>query len=308
MATEKDFELLDDYLSGKLSQEDKLAFEQKLGSDPELKRELEFQRQVVKSIQQERVKELKSMLNQVPVPASSGAGTSFMAKLSAALAVVALVSAGIYFLLNNEDKTDGAQKPSQEQVEADQQEKPSSIASSPSEEPEERATEQGVIENQEESGTEATQPVPSEKNQSTNTKGQKNTEQKESQEVRQPALNVFDPSDELNDSEPEDNTVIIQNEEPKEKVTSSSITVETDNTNKKYDFHYEFRQGNLMLYGSFDKKLIEILEFFSGNKRTIFLYFNSNYYLLDENQTTPSLLKPITDPVLLNKLKEYRNK
>ena len=51
----------------------------------------------------------------------------------------------------------------------------------------------------------------------------------------------------------------------------------------------------------------EILEFFADNKNnTVVLYYKDGYYLLREDADKVTPLKAITDPALLNKLKEYR--
>jgi hypothetical protein len=93
-----------------------------------------------------------------------------------------------------------------------------------------------------------------------------------------------------------------------EPVSNSSMQVETDNANKKFDFHYAFSDNKLLLYGSFGKDLYTILEFFNNNKRTVFLHYNSNYYLLDESVEKPTPLKALNDPVLIQKLREYKGK
>jgi hypothetical protein len=77
-------------------------------------------------------------------------------------------------------------------------------------------------------------------------------------------------------------------------------------TDKKYNFHYQFKDDKLYLYGSFEKNLYEIMEFFSGNKRTMFLFYKDNYYLLNEEDQTVKALAPIKDQALLEKLRDYR--
>ena len=81
--------------------------------------------------------------------------------------------------------------------------------------------------------------------------------------------------------------------------------VETDTEHKKYTFHYVFQDGKLILYGAFEKHLYEILEFISDDKRTVVLFYKENYYLLDINKSTPTVLTPIRDRRLLKKLSEY---
>ncbi|MEO5977632.1 MAG: hypothetical protein ABIS36_18055, partial [Chryseolinea sp.] len=60
------------------------------------------------------------------------------------------------------------------------------------------------------------------------------------------------------------------------------------------------------LYGVFEKNLYEIMEFFSNNKRTMFLYYKDNYYLLNEDDNNVKRLTPIKDETLLKKLQDYR--
>jgi hypothetical protein len=84
------------------------------------------------------------------------------------------------------------------------------------------------------------------------------------------------------------------------------LPVSIDKNNKKYSFHYQIRDGQIFLYGPFEKGLYEIMEFFSENKRTIFLFHQNNYYLLNDETEKVRPLAPITDPVLIKKLKEYR--
>jgi hypothetical protein len=85
-----------------------------------------------------------------------------------------------------------------------------------------------------------------------------------------------------------------------------SIAVDVDRDNRKYSFNYQFKDGKLVLYGPFERNLYEILEFFSDEKRTVFLYYKNNYYLLKEDNENVKELTVINDPALIKKLKEYR--
>jgi hypothetical protein len=126
-----------------------------------------------------------------------------------------------------------------------------------------------------------------------------------SEPVPQPKLDVYDPAKEAADEEQ-----VLRESEHIETISkafvTSSIEVEIDATNKKSNFHYLFMDNKLVLYGAFEKNLYEILEFIGEDKRTVFLYYKSNYYLLDLTKTEPTQLIPIKNPELLKKLKEYR--
>ena len=105
MASEKDLELLDQYVSNRLTAQDRVAFEKKLASDTSLKNEFNLQQRVVDKIREARVKELKTMFNNVPASAIEPAGTSLITQVTLGVAIVGAIGAGVYFYLNNDDKT-----------------------------------------------------------------------------------------------------------------------------------------------------------------------------------------------------------
>ena len=49
------------------------------------------------------------------------------------------------------------------------------------------------------------------------------------------------------------------------------------------------------------------MEFFSDDKRTMFLFYNNQYYLLKEDNERLKPLQAIQDTTLLKKLRDYRN-
>lgn len=291
MATEKDFALLDDYLSNRLSGGDRSAFEQMLASDPELKKEFDFQQQLIDQMKRERVLELKKMLNEIAVPASSW-GSNLALKISATIITIGLVGLGLYFWASND--AEPASSHNQE-----------TIASQPATEQPEVVLPEKPENNEPVSAEEKiSEPADANKKQPASSSATRKQTKRNTQQAVQPKLDLFDPTKELEATE--ENSSIIIDETSPVTIATSSIAVETDNSNKKLDFHYQFTDGKLLLYGTFEKNLYEILEFFSNNKQTIFLFYNSNYYLLDEKEEKPTPLKPITDQALLKKLKEYR--
>ncbi|HEX5169318.1 MAG TPA: hypothetical protein VFW11_09090 [Cyclobacteriaceae bacterium] len=286
MATERDLELLDDYLSNRMKGQEKLDFEKRLEADSSLQGELGLQKGFIDGIKKARVAELKAMLSEIAVPAPSN--TSLMVKAALTIVVVAAVGTGLYFLVDKDEM--------QVQTEAPKQEK---IASQPPNE------ESDVVENKKNAepskDTEVIQKDT--KTKAENIKADKKSAV-ESGPLKQPSVAPYDPTKELEHSDEKPQNM----EESTPAVSNSSITVVTDNSDKKLDFHYQFKDGKLFLLGSFEKDLYEILEFFNNNKRTIFLYYNSNYYLLDEGRAEPTPLKAITDQSLLQKLKASRAK
>jgi hypothetical protein len=286
MAVEKDFELLDDYLSNRLTGEERGAFEKKLETDPELKQELKIQQDFVEGIRKARTDELKSMLNNIPIAPATGGQTSFLVKAGSWAVITGLVITGVYFYFSENSSTEVVkestpiEKPEINTVPPAEVESEESKVAKPNEEPvkeAEKAAEKEVDE---------TTATPS---------------------ATKPELKVYDPSKE------ESEEAVEKYEQEQLEIISkafvtSSIEVETENTNRKYTFHYVFRDGKLVLYGAFEKHLYEILEFISDDKRTVVLFYKANYYLLDINKSTPTVLTPIKDRKLLKKLNEYRGK
>jgi hypothetical protein len=278
MATERDFELLDDYIANRLKGSEKSAFENKLQADPDLQNEFSTQQNLVEGIKKARAAELKAMLQNVPIPAGPQGGTiSVGVKAALTTVVAALVATGIYFYF---------------------QEKPVI-------EPEktEQVNEAGRPTTTEEQTTpEATESASAvtEDNESVN--DSEAVPDKQSQPATQPKIEVFDPSEE------NEETAVAADESPRTSADNggSAMAVEIDKQHKQYSFHYQFRDGKLFLYGPFEKNLYEIMEFISDEKTTMFLFYKNNYYLLKEDGDRIKPLAAISDPALIGKLKEYR--
>lgn len=292
MASERDLELLDDYISNRLSAEDKAAFEQQLDADPGLKSEYQLQNRIAESIRQARALELKAMLKSVPTSALHGGGSSAALKATMWIAAAAIVGTGLYFYLKPEAP---AVTPVPQEISQDTT-TPSASSEAPKDE-----QQAPVVTDQEQPKTAKQKPAADAQQPSTEPE---NTDAGEPTAER-PAIQAFDPSAETNDSA----APKAEATESTTKVVRGTIPVQTDNSNRKYNFHYQIKDGMVYLYGPFKKDLYEIMEFFSdNNKRTIFLFHQNNYYLLNEDNTKVKPLTSINDPLLLKKLKEYRGK
>jgi hypothetical protein len=294
MASEKDFEILDEYAGNRLNPQDRAAFEKQLESDAELKNELSLQREIIEGVKTARKAELKNMLNNVPISSIPSEGMSIAAKIGLWVIVAGLVSTGLYFYISQEDKTAvqpaitndineqntdnkvvDDSKPAAEANQAEQPSEETPVQSQP------KVTEKQAVES----------PAP---------KASTPATAEEQPAVEPSTLDVFDPSQDAESAEQ------AATEEIGPKVsTKSSIAVETE-VDKRYNFHYQFRDSKLFLYGSFEKNFYEIMEFFSNNKRTMFLYYKDNYYLLSDADQKVKPLKPINDAALLKKLRDYR--
>lgn len=285
MATERDLELLDDYMANRLAGNEKTSFENRLQADPDLKNEYNFQQQLVEGIKSARAKELKTLLNNTPVPPVSYGG-SIGARFAVGTVIVGAIATGLYLYFNPADKT--------------RVDEPTESVQSPQAEPSEQR--QNPVQDE---PSEQNDAVSSEKQEGNNdVTRRKETSQTKQAPVEQPVIEVFDPTEE---AKAEDDAA-ASDESPRTTATqpASTIAVEVEKNHRSYSFHYQFKQGSLFLYGPFEKNLYEILEFFSDDKRTVFLFYKDSFYLLAEDDEKIKPLTAITDPKLINKLKEYR--
>lgn len=302
MADERDLELLDDYLTNRMSGRGRSAFEQKLKADPDLQHELALQKRLIEGIKGARVAELKSMLNNVPVPP---AGTGSLVATKILLGTVAtIVIAGAAYLFLQKDQTiiPAPQTKTEEPIPSAKPPESKAVPEVESQQEEEEPVQgQQRVEsdrNQTSAGTEHSKPSLAKKPDPLSAPAGKKNEKSEG-----PVPDVFTPENEENTSADGNGTTGGPNLTP----VSSSLVVETTRNNRRYTFHYQFREGNLFLYGPFEKNLYEIMEFFADEKRTVFLYYKDRYYLLPEADEQIRPLSAISDPALLQKLKEYRN-
>jgi hypothetical protein len=286
MAAERDFELLDDYLGNRMDEKSRAAFEQQINADQELKAEYQLQQQTIAGIKKARVAELKGLLNNIPVPAGQTTGVAAGTKVALWVAVAGLIATGIYLYID--EPTETISTPSTEITK--DSEKTDSVT------PEDDSQAQPLDKPHEDS------PVVSSQKSSAEQKPV--APAKPGSKAISPKIDVYDPSKELEENVNNVNEALDHSQES----VTPSIAVEIDSENKKYNYHYQFKDGKLFLYGPFEKDLYEIMEFFNEEKRTLFLYHNEKYYLLKDNSTSLKPLNAIQDAELLNKLKEYRNK
>lgn len=273
------FELIDDYLANRLNEQDKKAFEHQMEGDPALKEEVEFQQQVVHGVRQARAIELKSMLNNVPLGGTSWSG----GKIAAAVVSAGLVATSLYFYLKEDAQTVSP-------IEEQHQE----IATPPAD----NTVEPSVVPTPESKESTPSNAVQAKE------KSKALKENRVSAPVRKPDIQVVDPSSELTETK----EAVTANATPaRSEISASKMEVMTGLSDKKHNFHYQFVQGKLLLYGQFDKSLYEILEI-HGDSHAVFLFYKENYYLLDEQQSEITALEYIRDAQLLKKLKEYRGR
>jgi hypothetical protein len=288
MITERDLELLDNYVGNRMSVDENAAFENQLSTNAELQQEFQLQQKVVESLRQARVAELKTMLNNVPASALTGSSTAAFIKATIGVVASGIIATGLYFYFKPEASK--PQTPVTEEIKTESVEPVKSEETQP----------------QSETPIESI-PVEDKKVEKSEAKKKSKTG-KPVEMAAKPSLDVFHPEADL-DSQATTSKVVPAKEETTGKATHGSIALGIDKNNKKYPFHYQFKDDSLLLYGPFEKNVYEIMEFFSDdNKRTIFLFYKDHYYFLKEESDKVKPLKAISDPALIKKLRDSRKK
>ena len=301
MASERDLELLDDYIGNRLNAQDRGAFEQQLNADPSLQSELQFQNRIADGLRTARAAELKAMLGAIPTTGlPHGGETSLVAKVGMWVAASAVVGTGIYYYLTNTDAPEQAK--TDEIVQGPSTTTPTPAPGPKSEDAvnvtpkasDEQKTVQPIVKAP---TKDAVKPIaPIEQKKADSSSGVKSP--------TKPVIDAFNPAEET-----EEGTSSGQSDiEAKAKANAIDIPVENDNSNKKYKFHYQIKDGKLTLYGPFEQTVYEVMALYSGSKVTRFLYRQDKYYLLSDENETVKPLSPINDPKLIDKLNKSRQK
>ena len=295
MANFKDHkEIIDKYLAGKMSKNEQLEFEIQLQNDPLLNNEFEFQKDIVESIRNFRRTEIKARLDNINVGAPSG--FSFL-KIAASVAVSSMIAVGSYMYLTSENsKLDRISISGNDEVHFQVEslpEKPELITS--------------YIQAEEElpKAIEGKNPVAQreviEKDLGNITASSKNT-------IAEPKVilpDLIDSFEDVNMLEADDDFANITTSfEAIKRKDVPDFEIENIDSDK---FHYRFFDGKLFLYGDFSDHPYEIIELKSRDKKSVFLNYNDEYFLLEDNQIKVSPLIPISDSTVISELDILKN-
>lgn len=270
------FDLIDDYLTNRLSGEARHQFEEAMKANSQLKEEMHFQQSVIEGIKNARINQLKTMLNNVPV----GGASVLTGKLAlAALSVGILVTLTYYLGFKPAYNAPAENPTNMQEAVADEPALPAEPVTD-----EERTTKIA------------------EENQGEEKVAQGGSAQKPARRGL-PKVDLVDPTADLHDQEQEVSTAKPSGTPSP---TTPTIEVAVDNSNKTYPFHYQFIADKLVLFGAFNSGLYEVIEI-NGATQTAFLYYMGQYYHLDKAESNITPLIMIRDTMLINKLNQYRN-
>ncbi len=274
----ENFELIEKYIGGRLEGTEKEAFEKQLQTNPSLQNDVALQKHIIEGIKKTRIAEIKALLNQVPISGAMQMGATVGKIVTGIITAGTVATVSLLYFKPWVKPIIAAAKTEIPVTESKKSVAPIGTVAEPKE----------------------NKPDPI----AISPKSKKEVAVYKPSKAAQPKIDVLDPTDELTKTSSEKNGRV---ENSRSDIEASHIMVETDNSNLKYPFHYQFNQGKLILFGSFDKGLYEILEV-HGDAHALFLFFKGTYYNLNEKQSSIAPLTPIKNDLLIRKLNEYRSK
>jgi hypothetical protein len=286
--TEKETDLIEKYLTGKLPEDQHFIVEDKIASDTQFADEFHLQKSIIEGVKTYRKTQLKARLDAVDV--SPGflefAQQSTLVKSFGGIAIASLIGAGVYFYseITETNQNITVSYPKHKSFEYHWDLKEFEVSTTT------RSEEKKI--------TDSPQPVQVKSI-------PKVVETEESTAEDQKAI-AFEPSivlPKVNDVQ--DKAPSVEGLEELDLAGNTTknkeIDIEAENT-KSVKVRYKYYDGKLFLSGDFDKAPYEILEINSAKSRRIFIKYLDKYYRVE---TTDKLtdLPEVTDPQLLEELK-----
>ena len=272
--------LIEQYIDGTISASDKSVLLQAMESDPAIKSEVAMQMELKNGIINYRKTELKNRLNAINV--SGGSTSMYGVRIASGVAIVAVLLTGSILYFNQAEENTLAIGPiqieNQELPKATQPELPQ--VASPI-----KAKVQEI----------SPEPKPTKTNNTAKPK-------------KVSAPSIVEP--EIIESF-EDTELMIGNEsmdtDTKHLGTVSSkesVKIEiTVSEEKSSSNQYKFFNNKLYLYGDFGQTPYEIIEVNSLKTKSLFLFFNNEYYYIRPNQTEKVPFEEVANETLIQELK-----
>jgi hypothetical protein len=297
-------ENIESYLANKMSAGDMARFENELAKDPLLQNEINLQKDIVNSLKDFRKAELKARLNNIEV----GLGSNYTGiKVAATIILASLLSFGsYYYFTGNADQSNKETQntPQFSPVASDNSSEnkadnapviTESKKSEVIEKTESKASKKDVVINKKKSPKEIDHADPTVK----------------AVDGSLPAFNSPEVKDQFGDNEKFQSEPGIQMPkgdvgETTDNHTIKDLHVEVKNTRKQ--FHYQYYNHKLFLFGDFDSNPYEIFELNTKKGKELYLFHNNEFYGLKQGQTKLTPLQVIKDSEKLSALNALRNK
>ena len=288
-------ERIEAYFNNELPEADKQQLMQDINSDASLKSEFQFQESVIDGIKDYRKKELIARLDNIQIVS---AGQSILLKTIGVVGIATVVTVGTYMWLNRaedqgittDDVTNTEQlltQPEETQAEVVNEIDPGSAVADEEINEEEQVNKELVAVPVE---TE-TASIKSDKDDSTLV----------------PEVIIPDVQ------EPETGSSVNVDEDlsAPEAMSSSTIRLRSSTDvevklSKKYDFHYQVKDGGLVLFGNFNDSPFEVIELKTNQGINLYLYFEDHFYSLANDSEEIKPLKIIENKQLIKELEKRR--
>ncbi len=279
-------ELIEKHFDGNLSEGEASLLEDLMQSNPEIKNEFDFQQDLIEGLKSKRKSELKARLNTVEIPAVPFFGTMTGQITIGASAVGAIFLFGwlmIQFSPNEELEAVSETSPV---VESE------AIASKENEEA--GATIEApvvTIDTSKETGSSTKNGVKPTVKETADNKSKKESEKVVSEPT---PIKPVQPA--IADSFTDEKVRVNVNENNTQELSSlndlkinNTLDINNITNKRKFQFHYQVRDNQLFLYGTFDKGVYEIYEVNAKESKRVFLYYNKEYYriLLNHKKVLP---------------------
>jgi vacuolar-type H+-ATPase subunit E/Vma4 len=277
-------ERIEAYFDDQLSTTEKESLLRDIESDPSLKAEFDFQNEVVEGIQNFRKEELITRLNNVEV---ASVGTSALTKIIGTIGVAAIVTGGLYWYFGSEPSVD-LPEDKVEIIEEGTSEQEIDMVTPKEEEP----TEVIVIDKASEStNEESSEPASTRRQQA-----------ESSADVNVPVM-VEPATDGIAAVEDNHDAPESLNSEPVSVTSSADVEIKLD---KQYKFHYQVVDGDLTLFGDFNKSKFELIELKTNLGIKLYLYYNELYYELKSDSSEIRPLVPLDNQEVIDELEKRR--
>jgi hypothetical protein len=286
-------EQIEAYLNGDMTGVDRLVFEGRVESNPGLKEEFEHQNEIVESLKSQRIAELKTRLNNISVePSLIGSLLESSILRPVAYAVTGLVIAtGTYFMIDTNEVATPIEL-------MELTPKTEYIISTPVEvaapkklnyrHAQKTVADDLQVTEFEDILVEVTPETAS----------------------KQIQFEVPEVQTDMSGGDLESPTLVIEGAKRIEEIPSVN-KVEKININtvssRKYDFHYRMEDNRLFLYGEFSESPYEIIEINSPSSKSLYFYYNGNFYQLRKNASEVTPLRSIESTSLIMELEQIKS-
>ena len=285
-------EKIEAYFDNQLSADEQKDLFSQLESDASLKKEFEFQEEIVEGLKAYRKQELINRLDNVRV--ASGAQAVWL-KTAGFVGAAIILSGAAYWLYSTgtDTKTIISQEPIIEEIAKQQPitdpEQQDATASDES-----QAIQEDPIQESETIVKTAEEALP-------------DSPQTEPQSTALPKVQV----PEMTEPGKESTINLEEDLEAPEAMASEAISVKSSTDvmiklNKKYPFHYQVKDGDLTLYGDFGDTTFEVIELKTTTGINSYLFYKENFYALKDNSSEIQPLRILENNEVVEALKKRR--